>query len=97
MTCINLSIFSYSINSFKSSRGINQVDLLSPYLLYSFQITDNNKKISLFNNKSVKLSHVMFADDVLITIRAFEKSCLNLLSILNVCCNIIGLSIYQSY
>ncbi|CAN6571052.1 unnamed protein product [Malus baccata var. baccata] len=87
-------------NKFAPSRGLRQGDPLSPYLflligeVLSRLIQDAVEKKSLDGIKlgitGSVLSHIFFADDMLIFLRANEKNCRNLVNLLKAFCDASG-------
>ncbi|CAL9125474.1 unnamed protein product [Musa textilis] len=74
-----------SSNWFQNNRKIRQGNLLSPYpFILIHHVLSNilnnfvrHKKIIPFNLKGIKISLLMYGDDLLITIRCNSKSCLD--------------------
>lgn len=88
----------YQSNCFKSKRCIRQGDPLSPYLfilVLSSLITKviNMNKITPFSLRGTMVSHLMFADDLLLAFRANHKSCSIVLQILRVFQNLTHLRV----
>lgn len=88
---------------FKLSRGICQGDPLSPYI---FIMCLERLSINIFNsidyllwnpiqisNKGPQLSHLFFADDIILLSKVTDKSCRAIIDILNLFTQISGQSI----
>lgn len=76
------------LNIAGSYKGVRQGDPLSPYLfilvmqLFSALVNDEvaSKRLTPFCYKGFSFSHALFADDVIIAMRANKRSCARLLS-----------------
>lgn len=87
--CISIPIFSCLINGedsryLRSNRGICQGDPLSPYLYIivaqilscQFHKVVDDKLLTLFKFKNrISISHLMYADDILVYFRVNRRSC----------------------
>ncbi|OMO97058.1 reverse transcriptase [Corchorus capsularis] len=98
MTCVRTVTYSVSVNGNHSeriypTRGIRQGDPLSPYLfllcmegftslLKTAELNGNIEGVSVARH-APKISHLFFADDILLFIRAQWSDCATLLDILN--------------
>src|SRR4051812_3018432 len=105
--CIQAPTFAISINgvpsdNFSSSKGIRQGDPLSPYLfVLAMECFSSKIDAAMFNKKinpiirqmKPAISHLLFADDVLVFCRADKKSLLEIRLILQEFSLFTGLSI----
>ncbi|CAN6556372.1 unnamed protein product [Malus baccata var. baccata] len=90
----------HSRNKFAPSRGLRQGDPLSPYLFLLIgevlfrliQVAVENKSLDgvKLGVTGPVLSHIFFADDMLIFFRANEKNCRNLVNLLRSFCDASG-------
>ncbi|WOL07024.1 hypothetical protein Cni_G15759 [Canna indica] len=98
--CLESPVFTCSINGldsshFKSFKGVRQGDSLSPYFfimmeeLLSILIKESVSKgdIKAFKYKDISISHLFFADNILITVKSCKDTCLKLKEVLNSYCN----------
>ncbi|BFG24970.1 hypothetical protein CerSpe_112440 [Prunus speciosa] len=105
MSCIKMVHFSVILNGqpggrFKPTRGLRQGDPLSPYLfllvseVLSLLVLKACESSFLqgikLSRSGPTLSHLMFADDTLIFLRASEHNCTNMVQLLNTYCRASG-------
>ncbi|WOL17010.1 hypothetical protein Cni_G25798 [Canna indica] len=99
--CLSSAMFFCSINGQKSSgftskKGVRQGDPLSPYIFIIMQDMlsrilnkfSENGYIKCFNYKGMKLSHLAFADDILIVIKGNLKNCSNVMKAISLYCSL---------
>lgn len=104
--CLSSPTFACLINGipfdwFSRHRGIRQGDQISPYLyilvqqILSLILTDlvSFNKFTPFNIKGIKVSHLMFANDLIFSFRANLKTCNGVLSTLNLFANLTNLTV----
>ncbi|WOL18968.1 hypothetical protein Cni_G27765 [Canna indica] len=99
--CLSSARFSYSINgqkstSFSSAKGVRQGDPLSPYIFIIMQdllsrILNNsieNGSVKGFKYKSLVISHLAFADDILISIKGNAQNCRKVMEAISLYCSL---------
>ncbi|CAL2259470.1 unnamed protein product [Prunus armeniaca] len=101
MSCVRSVELSVLINGqpgrkLKPSRGLRQGDPISPYLFFIvsdvlsllIQSAVSNELLQgiKMGNRAPTLSHLMFADDTLIFLKASTQNCRNLIMLLNAYC-----------
>lgn len=105
MQCVTIVDFGVLINGrprrkFKPTRGLRQGDPLSPYLFLIVSevlslLIQNATELGYIDGIRVSghgpcLSHLIFADDTLIFLKATKTNCTNIVKLLQTYCHILG-------
>ncbi|WOL01302.1 hypothetical protein Cni_G10018 [Canna indica] len=103
MACLESARFSCCVNGmnsnkFASCKGVRQGDPISPYIFIIMQellskilneYVDNGH-IKGFKYRGVKISHLSFADDLLIIVKGCVDNCIRVQNALNIYCKLSG-------
>ncbi|WOL08423.1 hypothetical protein Cni_G17176 [Canna indica] len=101
--------FSVKVNgeqsrSFRSFKGLRQGDPLSPYLFIVMEQLFTNmlntavdkRKIVPFKQNEISLSHILFADDMVLFVKGSKNSCKNLKRLVDKYCRWTGQKVNKS-